>query len=119
MIKKILKNIRGSILINVPVRILVKFQINYYKRLFQFFSIHWPVSGIVKVSLPQGEKVKLYSRDDDHISTQIFWKGYKGYEGSSVEIFYYLSKESSVILDIGANVGYFGLIAALANPKAS
>jgi FkbM family methyltransferase len=116
---RILKSIRAFTLINVPVRLLIRFQTNVQQRIFRFFSIHWPVSGIVKIRLPQGEKVKLYSHTDDYISTQAFWKGYKGYEGPSVELFYYLSKKCSSIFDIGANVGYFTLIGASSNSKAS
>ncbi len=111
------KAVRAFIPINIGVRVLVKFRIGISQRIFRFFSIHWPVSGEVKFELPLGEKIKLYSKTDDYISTQVFWHGYKGYEGASIELFYYLSKKSSVILDIGANVGYYALVAAISNSK--
>ena len=104
--------------VNVAVRLVTKGLTNFSSKGFRFFSTHWPVSGIIKFNLPRGEKVKIYSHSDDYIAAQVFWKGYKGYEGSSIEAFYHLSKKSSVILDIGANTGYFTLIAAFSNPKA-
>jgi len=115
----VLKMIRIFSLVNVPVRAFIKVQTGFYQKVFRFFSIHWPVSGIITFKLPEGEKVKIYSKGDDYVSTQAFWKGYKGYEGPTIQLFYYLAKKSKVILDIGTHVGYFTLIGAHSNPSAS
>jgi FkbM family methyltransferase len=117
-IKDILKGIRSFPLINIPIRSIIKSKTGFNQKIFNFFSLHWPVSGIIKFKLPGGEIVKMSSKSDDYISTQVFWKGYMGYEGASAQLFYYLSRQCSSILDIGANVGYFTLIASIANPKA-
>jgi FkbM family methyltransferase len=61
----------------------------------------------------------MYAEGDDFVSSQVFWKGYTGYEGASVLLFYHLSKRVKGIVDVGANVGYFTLIAAKANPAAT
>ncbi|WP_222597438.1 FkbM family methyltransferase [Hyunsoonleella aquatilis] len=45
----------------------------------------------------------------------LFWEGYKSFEYS--EIFEKLSKKINTFLDIGANIGYYSLIAAKANPN--
>jgi len=118
-LKRLLKRIRAFTPVNSTVRLLIRLQTNFYSKVFRFFSTHWPVSGFVKFYLPNGEKVKIYSHSDDYIASQVFWKGYKAYEGPSVEAFYYLSKKSSVIFDIGANTGYFTLVGAFSNPKSN
>lgn len=114
----VLKKIRSIHWFNYIIRASVKSFYRFSQKAFAFFSLHWPVYGIISFGLPGEEKVKIYSEGDDFVSTQAFWKGYTGYEGPSVKLFYYLSKGSSVIFDMGANVGYFTLIAAAANKGA-
>lgn len=53
---------------------------------------------------------RMYVYPNDHIQQQIFWYGY--YEKDAVLCWEALSGKDSVVLDIGANTGYYSLIAA-------
>ncbi|MEP7272579.1 MAG: FkbM family methyltransferase [Acidobacteriota bacterium] len=72
--------------------------------------------GTVETRLPNGRTLRLWSRADDWVSNQVFWRGWKGYEPETVPLFFRLASEAKVILDVGAYVGFFTLLAALASP---
>jgi FkbM family methyltransferase len=78
---------------------------------------HLPRTGPVRSSLPNGEVVRLWSRGDDWISNQVFWRGWDGYEPETTQLFFKLAQEARVVVDVGAFVGYFSLLAALANRR--
>ena len=74
--------------------------------------------GHVVEALPNGESLHLFSHGDDWVTNLVFWKGWKAYEPGTIDLFYRLAKNASVILDVGAYVGYFTLVAGLANRTA-
>lgn len=116
--KRFLKYLRKQLIVNRPVGAVVRGFLRFSSRIERTFHKHWPVSGTISISLPGNEKLMLWSKGDDYITTQAYWKGFKGYENTSVWLFYHLAKHSSCIIDAGANIGYFSLIAAKANPEA-
>jgi FkbM family methyltransferase len=73
--------------------------------------------GRVESVLPNGRIMHLWSRADDWVSNQIFWRGWSGYEPETAPLFYELASRSRVTLDIGAYVGFFTILAAHANPR--
>lgn len=78
---------------------------------------HWPRTGTVRVQTPSGRALKLWSRGDDWISTQLFWRGLKGYEPETAPLFYGLARHARTVVDVGAYVGYFSILAALAGAE--
>ncbi|HWC12710.1 MAG TPA: FkbM family methyltransferase [Acidimicrobiales bacterium] len=74
-----------------------------------------PRVGTVEAPLPSGDTLRLWSRGDDDIATAVFWRGWSGHEPETSPYFYELATRASVTLDVGAHVGYFSLLAALAN----
>ncbi|HEY8461039.1 MAG TPA: FkbM family methyltransferase [Blastocatellia bacterium] len=73
-------------------------------------------SGPVRSTLPNGRIFRLWTKGDDWISNEIFWKGWNGFESDTSPLFYELAAESKVIFDVGAHVGYYSILAGLANP---
>ena len=79
---------------------------------------HLPRVGPVRTRLPNGRSMRLWSRGDDWVSNQVYWRGWSGYEPEASSLFYELATRSEVTLDVGAHVGFYTLVAALANPRA-
>jgi len=82
----------------------------------EFLLKHLHRAGVAECVLPNGKKLKLWSRGDDWVSTQIFWRGLQGYEPETAPLFLRLAAHARVTLDIGAYVGFYTLLAAQANP---
>ena len=73
--------------------------------------------GTVRRILPNGRALVLWSRGDDWISNQIYWRGWAGYEPEMAPLWFGLASRADVVLDVGAHVGLYTLLAAHANPK--
>lgn len=78
---------------------------------------HLHRTGITRARLPNNNRLRLWSRGDDWVSNQIFWRGWDGYEPEAVPLFYRLATRSQTTFDVGSYVGYFTLLAAHANRK--
>jgi len=73
--------------------------------------------GAVSDRLPNGRTLRLWSRADDWVSNQVYWRGWRGYEPETAPLFFRLASRARVTLDVGAYVGFFTLIAGHANPN--
>jgi len=78
---------------------------------------HLPYIGLVRHSLPNGRALVLRSYGDDYLVNQIFWK--QEYEPETSSVLFRLAESADCIFDIGAHVGFYSLLAAQANPRAS
>jgi len=81
-----------------------------------FLVRHLPRMGLVETDLPDGRPLRLWSRGDDNTANLVFWRGWAGYEPETTPLFYRLAREARTVLDVGAYVGFHGVVAALANP---
>jgi FkbM family methyltransferase len=76
-------------------------------------------SGHVEDLLPNGRRLRLWSEADDWVSNQVFWRGWRSYEPDTASLFFGLAERATTVVDIGAYVGYYTLLAAHANPDAT
>jgi FkbM family methyltransferase len=75
--------------------------------------------GVVAARLPNGRPLRIWSRGDDGIAAELFWRGWAAHERETTSLFFELATSARVTLDIGAHVGYFSLLASHANPAGS
>ena len=84
----------------------------------EFLIKHLPRTGLTAVKLPNGRVLKIEASSEEWIPTQLFWRGWQGYEPEMTGLFYGLAESANTVLDVGAHAGFYSLLAALANPQA-
>lgn len=103
-------------------RILYQPQINFILRNINKLllpilpkNIKIPPSGITTIKLENHKKVSLKTNQTSYLTQLIFWNGHQNFEYTG--IFLQLIKKVSSFYDIGANIGYYSLLAAAKNPN--
>lgn len=74
--------------------------------------IKLPPSGIINLKTDSGS-IKIATNQTSYVTQLLYWNGYKAFEYS--QIFEVLVKDLNSFLDIGANIGFYSLLAAKAN----
>src|SRR4051812_15080462 len=77
----------------------------------------YPIVGTFPVRLPWGGKLTLLTRREDWLLTALYWYGFDEGESAELTVFRTLARQSKTVLDIGANIGVFGLAVAVDNPE--
>jgi FkbM family methyltransferase len=80
------------------------------------WKIKIPPSGVMKIKGTSGMVLKIKTNQTNYLTYLIFWQGgYHRFEYT--DIFIKLIKKVSTFYDIGANIGYYSLLAAMENEK--
>jgi FkbM family methyltransferase len=102
-------------------KIIYNQSINFFLRSINKFilklipiSINLPPSGIIKLDI-DSKKIKFKTNQTNFITHLLYWKGYNNFEYST--IFLSLISKIESFYDIGANIGYYSLLASVKNPK--
>ena len=98
--------------VNYGVRTLLKPFARLIPEAWQF-----PVAGVITLKLSEGRAIRLACNPTSYLAKVLFWQGVEGFEYNLVRIFIELVKEARVFLDVGANIGYYSLLAAAYNPE--
>ncbi len=72
----------------------------------------------VRIPIPESYAELLMSgADDNDLSFQLFWQGIDYYEPFSRTAIEMLTASRPLFIDVGANIGFFSLVASKLNPK--
>lgn len=80
-------------------------------------SVKIPVVGALQVKVTTEQSIIMNTNQTNFLTKDVFWNGIEGYEYPIIKLFIELAKNSECFFDIGANIGYFSLIAAKVNPN--
>ncbi len=70
----------------------------------------------VTIQLPNGKKMTIGRDAGIGLASLLFWRGLDGYEPETSAALRYFFARSSTFLDVGANCGFYSILAALWNP---
>lgn len=115
---------RSPIILNMPqwfYKAIYADGLNYFlrniNRGLQFMlpkSIKLPPSGRIKIDV-NGKTLLMETNQTNYLTHLVFWYGANAFEYTP--IFLKLATKVDSFMDIGANIGYYSLLAALTNPK--
>lgn len=78
---------------------------------------YFAIDGTLRIKLTEGKSMLFHANPTSNLLRVLFWKGIEGFEYKEYKIFVALAKKSNVFFDIGANIGYYSIVAKLFNPK--
>lgn len=116
-LKRILKRLRAWPPLNRPVTATARAVARVIGWQPEALPRHLHRVGLVTSRLPDGSTMKLWSRGDDWVSNRIFWYGWKGYEPETTPLLRALATRAAATIDVGSYVGFYTVLAALANRK--
>lgn len=116
MIRRIARRLRNSQPLNYISTTAVKAAFGPLGEPPERLTKHLPRVGVVRSRLPNGRVLSLWSLGDDVVTSQVFWRGWSSYEPETTPVFYEMARGASCVLDVGAHVGFYSLLAAHANP---
>jgi len=70
-----------------------------------------------EIRLPNGTTMFVAKNAGVSLASSLFWHGLDGHEPETVRTLRFFFEQSSVFLDVGANYGFYSLLAALWNPN--
>jgi FkbM family methyltransferase len=76
----------------------------------------FPVMGSYTLKLNADTSMKFACNETSYCGKVLFWEGVEGYEYAVVNVFMDVLKNVTTFFDIGANIGYYSLVAKAVNP---
>lgn len=96
-----------------PVNVALRTAVRPFRNLLPWGVVHSiPMVGDVHVDLGDGRECVLVSDGNDSLASRMYWSGLDGFEPETLRLFLELCKTSTTVLDVGAHVGLYALLAS-------
>jgi FkbM family methyltransferase len=105
-----MKELFYKLIYNKKVNWILRNLNKYFKFLFPFKI---PPSGIITIKIDKSIKFKMHTNQSNYLTKLVFWEGFERFEYTP--IFIDITKNISTFYDIGANIGYYSLLASTIN----
>ena len=113
MIRKKIKILFDGIVYRYP---FINFCLRNLNKAFSgLISFRLRPYGVLKIKLEGGVRFRLATNETSSVTKLLFWNGAEGYEYTT--IFKKIIPSCKVFLDVGANIGYYSILAAIRNPS--
>lgn len=76
----------------------------------------FPVTGKISVRPPGKKPFVVNCNPTSHLTKKIFWGGCQAFEPELLPVFQRFSQTKGIFVDVGANIGYYSLLASAYNP---
>lgn len=80
-------------------------------------KFHFAINGTEEIKLTEGKSILFHANPTSNLLRVLFWRGIEGFEYAPYVVFVKLAKQSKMFFDIGANIGYYSLVAKKFNPQ--
>lgn len=77
---------------------------------------YFAIDGTIVVQLTEEKRMLFNANATSNLLRVLFWMGIEGFEFNEYKIFTQLIKQSKCFFDIGANIGYYSVVAKIFNP---
>jgi FkbM family methyltransferase len=96
-----------------PVNATIRTAIRPFRNRLPWGFVHSiPMVGDVHVDLGDGREIVLVSDGYDSLASRMYWSGLDGFEPESLRLFIDLCKTSRTVIDVGAHIGLYALLAS-------
>lgn len=116
-LKRRLRTVGFRLMLVKPVNVALRTLVRPFARWLPWGVVHSiPMIGDIALDLPDGRRVTLVSDGYDSLASRIHWSGIDGFEPESLRLFLELAESSETVLDVGAHVGLYALLASTERP---
>ncbi len=100
-----------------PVNTALRSAVKPFSKRLPWGVVHSiPMIGEIEIDLPDGRQLVLVSDGYDSLASRMYWSGIDGFEPESLRLFLELAETSDTVMDVGAHVGLYALLAAVDRP---
>lgn len=106
-----------SLVYTRPLNRVIRGALRPFRRLLpDRFLYRIPLVGELPIVIPGSPNFKLAIHGFDLVAMPLYWRGARGYEENAVRIYLDLLADCGTVMDVGAYVGLYSILAGLHDP---